>query len=108
MGKERSKGVVRPEDDRDIVVKPSGRIYNYIDYATQVLARDTVDYVQFIAVGKAISKAVTLAEILKRKNSTLQQKCTLDSVEPSNTPRLVIQMRKSLKHDKEPAESTLQ
>ncbi|PXF44900.1 hypothetical protein BWQ96_05390 [Gracilariopsis chorda] len=99
---------MRPEDDRDIVVKPSGRLYNYIEYATRVLARDTVDYVQFIAVGKAISKAVTLAEILKRNNTTLRQKCTLDSVEPSNTPRLVIQMQKSLTHDNETAETNSQ
>lgn len=83
-----------PEDKRVIIVKSSGRLHDYINYACRQIADESIDHIKLIANGNAISKCVSLAEILKRKENTLNQTCSLDTADAENTPRLTIKLEK--------------
>lgn len=71
--------------DKHVVrITPSGSLRAYVGYADRVLADPEVGRVQLVASGKAIGRAVSVAEILKRKHNGLHQ---LTELTPDQTTR---------------------
>ena len=73
-----------PEDPRTVRIKAHGVINTYVKYA-QLQLQTHPHSVELIATGNAISKAITVTEILKRLDQTIQQQNTLTAVKPPNT-----------------------
>lgn len=69
-----------PEDEHVVRVKPAGKISGYISYSSEQLADPQKGRVHLVARDKAIGKAISVAEILKRKVNGLHQQTTLSSL----------------------------
>lgn len=68
-----SASQVLPEADRIVRVNVSGKLANYISYAEKKLCDvDGGGKVELVALGRAINRAVTVAEILRRNHSAAQ------------------------------------
>lgn len=66
----------------EIRVKASGQMKAYIDYAKKSLDSPGCDTLRVVAVGSAIAKAISIAEILKRQYDTLDQVNSLTRFHP--------------------------
>lgn len=66
----------------EIRVKASGQMKAYIDYAKKSLDTPGCDTLRVVAVGSAIAKAISIAEILKRQYETLDQVNSLTRFHP--------------------------
>lgn len=75
-----------------VLIKQSGRMHNYIAYVQQHLS--DMSSVKLIADGAAISKAVSVAEIVKRADPALHQTTVLKPVSSATRikSRLTIQL----------------
>lgn len=62
-----------PSEKHKVRITPSGSLRAYVAYADRVLADPQIARVQLIATGKAIGRAISVAEILKRKHKALHQ-----------------------------------
>lgn len=69
-----------PDDDAVVRIQVSGRIATYITYAQTLLDDPDKGKVELVALGRAINRAVTVAEILRRKVPDLHQLTTLRSI----------------------------
>jgi DNA-binding protein Alba len=75
----------RPEDikskptDNEIRVTTLGKMRSYITYATKKLQDGKCDEITLKAMGKAINKTVTIAEIIKRRIPKLHQITQINS-----------------------------
>ncbi|CAL9072975.1 unnamed protein product [Musa textilis] len=73
----------RPEsaiDENEIRITSQGLIRNYVSYATSLLEEKRVREIVIKAMGQAISKAVTIAEIIKKRIPGLYQDTAISSV----------------------------
>ncbi|CAD5191595.1 unnamed protein product [Musa acuminata subsp. malaccensis] len=73
----------RPEsaiDENEIRITSQGLIRNYVSYATSLLEEKRVREIVIKAMGQAISKAVTIAEIIKKRIPGLYQDSAISSV----------------------------
>ncbi|PKA58285.1 ribonucleases P/MRP protein subunit RPP25 [Apostasia shenzhenica] len=73
----------RPEsaiNENEIRITTQGLIRNYISYATSLLQEKRAREIVLKAMGQAISKAVAIAEIIKKRNPGLHQDTTVSSV----------------------------
>uniref|UniRef100_A0A0C9RSA9 TSA: Wollemia nobilis Ref_Wollemi_Transcript_15320_1887 transcribed RNA sequence n=1 Tax=Wollemia nobilis TaxID=56998 RepID=A0A0C9RSA9_9CONI len=68
-----------PIGDNEIRITTQGMPRNYITYATTLLRERGASEVVLKAMGKAISKTVTIAEIIKRRIPNLHQNTTISS-----------------------------
>ncbi|GLJ31574.1 hypothetical protein SUGI_0633670 [Cryptomeria japonica] len=68
-----------PIMDNEIRITTQGMPRNYITYATTLLRERGASEVVLKAMGKAISKTVTIAEIIKRRIPNLHQNTTISS-----------------------------
>ena len=68
-----------PPQDHVVVVKSSGRINGYVTYATKQLQKDHGGHVLLVSMDMAISKGISVAEIIKRQNDSLTQRNRLIS-----------------------------
>eukprot|EP00916_Digyalum_oweni_P023644 GHVL01039225.1.p1 GENE.GHVL01039225.1~~GHVL01039225.1.p1 ORF type:complete len:240 (-),score=68.23 GHVL01039225.1:100-819(-) len=91
LNMEKYRAVPRPKatvGDMEIRVSSRGRIGTFVDYATRVLNEVNNDHVIIRSTGNAISRAVLVAEMLKRRVDGLYQitqtSCTqiIDIYEP--------------------------
>lgn len=75
---------VLPEAEHIVRVNVSGKLVNYIAYAEKKL-NDSKGKVELVALGRAINRAVTVAEILRRNctmaDAEIHQLTTLRSVD---------------------------
>lgn len=78
-----------PSEKHVMRITPSGAVRAYVGYGERMLADPEVARVRLIATGKAIGKAVSVAEILKRKHSGLHQISELTPAQPAQDGRLV-------------------
>ncbi|URE29268.1 Alba [Musa troglodytarum] len=73
----------RPESvikENEIRITSQGVVRNYVSYATSLLQETRVREIVLKAMGQAISKAVAIAEIIKKRNPGLYQDTTISSV----------------------------
>jgi DNA-binding protein Alba len=74
-----------PTDEKinanEIRITSTGKTRSYISYATNILQENKDDKVIIKAMGKAINKAITIAEIVKHRVEGLHQITELDSNE---------------------------
>uniref|UniRef100_A0A6V7QQJ3 DNA/RNA-binding protein Alba-like domain-containing protein n=1 Tax=Ananas comosus var. bracteatus TaxID=296719 RepID=A0A6V7QQJ3_ANACO len=73
----------RPEsviNENEIRITSQGLIRNYVSYATSLLQEKRVREIVLKAMGQAISKAVAIAEIIKKRNPGLHQDTSISSV----------------------------
>jgi len=66
-------------NDNEIRVTTMGRMRSYITYATKKLQDGKCDEITLKAMGKAITKTVTIAEIIKRRIPNLHQVTQINS-----------------------------
>lgn len=78
-----------PSEKHIVRITSSGALRAYVGYSERVLADPEVARVRLIATGKAIGKAVSVAEILKRKHASLHQISDLTPAQPAQDGRLV-------------------
>ncbi|KAG7011317.1 Ribonuclease P protein subunit p25-like protein [Cucurbita argyrosperma subsp. argyrosperma] len=69
-----------PISENEIRITTQGAIRNYITYASTLLQEKRVRDIVLKAMGQAISKAVAIAEILKKRISRLHQETAISSV----------------------------
>ncbi|KAE8650844.1 RNA-binding protein FUS isoform X1 [Cucumis sativus] len=69
-----------PINENEIRITSQGAIRNYITYASTLLQEKCVREIVLKAMGQAISKAVAIAEILKKRISRLHQETAISSV----------------------------
>ncbi|XP_022159844.1 ribonuclease P protein subunit p25-like protein [Momordica charantia] len=69
-----------PINENEIRITSQGAIRNYITYASTLLQEKRVREIVLKAMGQAISKAVAIAEILKKRISRLHQETAISSV----------------------------
>ncbi|XP_022159880.1 protein FAM98A-like [Momordica charantia] len=69
-----------PINENEIRITSQGAIRNYITYASTLLQDKRVREIVFKAMGQAISKAVAIAEILKKRTPRLHQETSISSV----------------------------
>lgn len=68
------ESAIFPSDESVVRVQVSGKIANYVSYAERVLsAADNKRKVELVALGRAIHRAVTVGEIVRRKHGLHQQ-----------------------------------
>lgn len=72
----KSPGQTPPNQVR---ITAAGKVPAYVDYAVKLLQQDKTT-VEIVGLGNAINKAITVAEILKRKVPKLEQVTDLSSV----------------------------
>jgi DNA-binding protein Alba len=65
--------------DNEIRVTTTGKMRSYITYATKKLEDDKCEEITLKAMGKAINKTVSIAEIIKRRIPNLHQITQIDS-----------------------------
>jgi len=65
----------------EIRVTAQGKMRNYITYATSLLQKKKSNEVILKAMGRAINKTVTIAEIIKRRIPGLHQVTSIDSTD---------------------------
>lgn len=73
-----------PDDPWVLRINVSGKLANLIAYAERRLFDDELGKVELVALGRAINRAVTVAEILRRNHPTVHQLTTLRSVSMRN------------------------
>ncbi|XP_074557284.1 uncharacterized protein LOC141813250 isoform X1 [Curcuma longa] len=66
--------------ENEIRITSQGVIRNYVSYATSLLQDKLVREIVLKAMGQAISKAVAVAEIIKKRNRGLYQDTAISSV----------------------------
>ena len=81
---EKYRRVEKPKTEGDIQeneirVTALGQMRNYISYATNLLQQEEKNEVLLKAMGRAISRTVTIAEIIKRRIPGLHQVTKIDS-----------------------------
>ncbi|CAK9323618.1 unnamed protein product [Citrullus colocynthis] len=69
-----------PINENEIRITSQGAIRNYITYASTLLQDKRVKEIVLKAMGQAISKAVAIAEILKKRTPRLHQETSISSV----------------------------
>jgi len=67
--------------ENDIRITTQGKMRNYISYATKLFQEKQATEVILKAMGRAINKTVTIAEIIKRRISGLHQITRIDSTD---------------------------
>lgn len=67
-------------DDAVVRVQVQGKISHYVNYASGLLDDPTKGRVEIVGLGRAINKAVTVAEVLRRKFANIHQLTKLSSV----------------------------
>eukprot|EP00238_Polyblepharides_amylifera_P004771 CAMPEP_0196586234 /NCGR_PEP_ID=MMETSP1081-20130531/53576_1 /TAXON_ID=36882 /ORGANISM="Pyramimonas amylifera, Strain CCMP720" /LENGTH=145 /DNA_ID=CAMNT_0041908043 /DNA_START=23 /DNA_END=457 /DNA_ORIENTATION=- len=72
---------VVPIEDNEIRVMTTGKMRNYISYATKLLEDEDSKQVVLKAMGRAINKTVTIAEIVKRRVVGLHQLTEISSTD---------------------------
>ncbi|KAH6557314.1 hypothetical protein KP509_1Z121900 [Ceratopteris richardii] len=70
-----------PIAQNEIRITTLGRMTNYITYATSLLQDKTTSEIVLKAMGRAINKSVTIAEIIKRRVEGLHQITTIGSTD---------------------------
>ncbi|XP_072981672.1 uncharacterized protein [Typha angustifolia] len=74
----------RPEtaiNENEIRITAQGRMRNYISYATTLLQEKGSDEIIIKAMGRAISKTVMIAELIKRRIVGLHQNISIESTD---------------------------
>ncbi len=74
----------------EIRVTASGKERNYIGYASKLIEERELDTVVLTGMGSAITKTITVAEILKRRIPDLHQWTEIESREAQVLLRLLI------------------
>lgn len=62
-----------PIDEDEMRITSTGRMINYVNYAAKLLGEEEKKSIKIKATGNAIAKAVTLAEVVKRRFKGLHQ-----------------------------------
>ncbi|KAK3277983.1 hypothetical protein CYMTET_14050 [Cymbomonas tetramitiformis] len=70
-----------PIDENEVRIMTTGKMRNYISYATNLLEEKCLTYVTLKAMGRAINKTVTIAEIIKRRVVGLHQNTSICSTD---------------------------
>jgi DNA-binding protein Alba len=70
-----------PIQENDIRITTQGKMRNYISYATKLFQEKGVAEITLKAMGRAINKTVTIAEIIKRRIAGLYQITKIDSTD---------------------------
>ena len=65
----------------EIRITASGKERNYIGYAAKILEEKGLDTIVLTGMGSAITKTITVAEILKRRIPNLHQWTEIESLE---------------------------
>lgn len=79
------KGEQQSIQDNEVRIMAAGKMRNYITYATSLISEKKHEAVQLKAMGRAINKTVTIAEIIKRRISNLHQNTEIGSVGITDT-----------------------
>ncbi|XP_051120547.1 uncharacterized protein LOC127244177 [Andrographis paniculata] len=74
-----------PVNENEIRITSQGLVRNYITYATTLLQERRVREIVLKAMGQAINKAVSIAEITKRRVPRLHQDTAINSVSITDT-----------------------
>ncbi|KAJ4889546.1 serine/threonine-protein phosphatase 1 regulatory subunit 10-like [Raphanus sativus] len=87
---DRYERVAKPKDEtpiaeNEIRITSMGRPRNCITYAMALLQEKGSDEVIFKAMGKAINKSVTIAELIKRRIPGLHQHASIGSIDITDT-----------------------
>eukprot|EP01115_Flamella_aegyptia_P011004 TRINITY_DN5006_c0_g1_i3.p1 TRINITY_DN5006_c0_g1~~TRINITY_DN5006_c0_g1_i3.p1 ORF type:complete len:135 (+),score=64.73 TRINITY_DN5006_c0_g1_i3:131-535(+) len=83
---EKVKATDEPIKENEIRVTTQGRIRIYINYATTIFKEKGGNTVVLKAMGRAINKTVTIAEIMKRTIPDLHQITHIDSTLDTKQP----------------------
>jgi len=80
---EKPKSELSDIKENEIRITTQGKMRNYITYATNLLTEPTKPAVEIVlkAMGRAINKTVTIAEIIKRRVGGLHQNTQIDSTD---------------------------
>jgi DNA-binding protein Alba len=70
-----------PISENEIRVTTQGKMRNYITYATTLLQDKGASEIVLKAMGRAINKTVTIAEIIKRRIASLHQNTAIGSTD---------------------------
>ncbi|KAK1391908.1 Alba domain-containing protein [Heracleum sosnowskyi] len=70
-----------PMNENEIRITTQGRMRNYITYATTLLQEKGSDEIALKAMGRAISKTVMIAELIKRRIAGLHQNTAIGSTD---------------------------
>ncbi|CAN8312682.1 unnamed protein product [Cochlearia groenlandica] len=76
---------VTPIAENEIRITSMGRARNYITYAMTLLQEKGSTEVNFKAMGRAINKSVTIAELIKRRIPGLHQNTSIGSTDITDT-----------------------
>eukprot|EP01121_Diplochlamys_sp_Union-15-3_P021154 TRINITY_DN846_c0_g1_i2.p1 TRINITY_DN846_c0_g1~~TRINITY_DN846_c0_g1_i2.p1 ORF type:complete len:241 (-),score=47.92 TRINITY_DN846_c0_g1_i2:60-782(-) len=68
-------------EENEIRITMQGKMRNYITYATNLLIEKKHSKINLRAMGRAINKTVTIAEIIKRRIPGLHQLTSIDSTD---------------------------
>lgn len=74
-----------PTDDDEVRVTTGGKIRDVVEYSLARLEDASQGRVTLAGVGKAITKVITVAEILKRRVAGLHQRTSLHTLEMDET-----------------------
>lgn len=74
-----------PIAENEIRITSQGRMRNYITYAMTLLQEKEADQIVFKAMGRAINKAVTIVELIKRRVVGLHQITSITSTDIIDT-----------------------
>ncbi|KAM0877056.1 hypothetical protein ACQ4PT_035753 [Festuca glaucescens] len=74
-----------PISDNEIRITAMGRMRNYIGYGMSLLEENGHDEITIKAMGRAISKTVMVAELIKRRIAGLHQNTSTESVDITDT-----------------------
>jgi len=74
-----------PADDDEVRVTTGGKIRDVVEYSLARLEDASQGRVTLAGVGKAITKVITVAEILKRRVAGLHQRTSLHTLEMDET-----------------------
>ena len=74
------------QGETEIRVRTGGKISGYVSFALDCFQQRNATSITITGYGKSIYKAVTVAEIVKRKISGLQQRNEIKAVVPLNAP----------------------
>lgn len=74
-----------PIDENEIRITSQGRMRSYITYAMNLLQEKGSDEIVFKAMGRAISKTVTIVELIKRRIVGLHQITSIGSTDITDT-----------------------
>ncbi|KAG6478821.1 hypothetical protein ZIOFF_062265 [Zingiber officinale] len=74
-----------PINENEIRITTQGRMRNYITYSTSLLQEKGSNEIVFKAMGRAINKAITIVELIKRRIVGLHQNMTIGSTDITDT-----------------------